>query len=99
MAKVTVTSELFKLSLDLGRTTWFGNLAFGLLVVLILWRENQLPAAAIWWSVLAAIVVTRAWHCQWMNGTTFEALDAIRRYRPTFVLASEVPLVRAWLDR
>ncbi|HZA95449.1 MAG TPA: hypothetical protein VE421_04870, partial [Burkholderiaceae bacterium] len=38
VAKVTVTSELFKLSLELGRTTWFGNLAFGLLVVLILWR-------------------------------------------------------------
>ena len=66
VAKATVTSELFKLSLDLGRTTWFGNLAFGLLVVLILWREDQLPVAAIWWSVLAAIVVTRAWHCQWM---------------------------------
>ena len=63
----TVTSELFKLSLDLGRTTWFGNLAFGLLVVLILWREDQLPPAAIWWSVLATIVVTRAWYCQWMS--------------------------------
>ena len=68
VAKATVTSELFKLSLDLGRTTWFGNLAFGLLIVLILWRENQLPAAAIWWSVLAAIVVTRAWYCQRMSG-------------------------------
>ena len=67
VAKATVTSELFKLSLDLGRTTWFGNLAFGLLVVLILWRENQLPPAAIWWSVLATIVVTRAWYCQRMS--------------------------------
>ncbi|HVG05329.1 MAG TPA: diguanylate cyclase [Burkholderiaceae bacterium] len=67
VAKATVTSELFKLSLDLGRTTWFGNLAFGLLVVLILWRENQLPPASIWWSVLAAIVVTRAWYCQRMS--------------------------------
>ena len=44
-------------ALDLGRTTWFGNLAFGLLIVLILWREDQLPPALIWWSVLAAIVV------------------------------------------
>ena len=64
LAKATVTSELFKLSLDLGRTTWFGNLAFGLLIVLILWREDQLPAAALWWSALAAIVVARAWYCQ-----------------------------------
>ena len=66
LAKSTVTAELFKLSLDLGRTTWFGNLAFGLLIVLILWREDQLPAALIWWSVLAAIVVARAWYCQYL---------------------------------
>ena len=64
MAKAAVTAELFKLSIDLGRKTWFGNLAFGLLVVLILWREDRLPAALIWWSVLAAVVVTRAWYCQ-----------------------------------
>ena len=71
MAKATVTSELFKLSLDLGRTTWFGNLAFGLLVVLILWRDQHLPAAVLWWSVLAGIVVVRAWYChrlaRWMG--------------------------------
>lgn len=71
MAKATVTAELFKLSIDLGRKTWFGNLAFGLLIVLILWREDRLPAASIWWSVLAAVVVTRAWYCQrlstWMS--------------------------------
>lgn len=71
MAKAPVTSELFKLSLDLGRTTWFGNLAFGLMVVLILWRQGQLPGAVVWWSVLAAIVVARAWYCQslsrWMS--------------------------------
>jgi len=71
LAKSTVTAELFKLSLDLGRTTWFGNLAFGLLIVLILWREDKLPAALMWWSALAAIVVARAWYCQrlsnWMS--------------------------------
>ncbi len=71
LAKATVTSGLFKLSLDLGRTTWPGNLAFGLLIVLILWRENQLPAALIWWSALAAVVLARAAYCQrassWMS--------------------------------
>lgn len=71
MAKATVTAELFKLSLNLGRTTWFGNLAFGLLIVLILWREDRLPEALIWWCALAVVVVTRAWYCQrlsdWMS--------------------------------
>jgi len=64
LAKVAITAELFKLSINLGRTTWFGHLALGLLVVLILWREDRLPAALIWWSVLAAVVVTRAGYCQ-----------------------------------
>ena len=36
---------------------------------------------------------------QWMSTTTVETLDAIERYRPTYVLASEVPLLRAWLER
>ncbi|MEJ7603256.1 MAG: hypothetical protein WKG01_35540 [Kofleriaceae bacterium] len=36
---------------------------------------------------------------QWMNTTTIESLDAIERYRPTYVLASELPLVRSWLER
>ncbi len=71
MAKAAVTAELFKLSIHLGRTTWFGNLAFGLLIVLILWREDRLPVALVWWSALAAVVVTRAWYCQhlsnWMS--------------------------------
>lgn len=71
MAKSAVTVELFKLSLNLGRTTWPGNLAFGLMIVLILWRENRLPEAAVWWSTLAAVVVVRAWYCQrlvnWMS--------------------------------
>lgn len=35
---------------------------------------------------------------QWMNTTTIEALDGIERYRPDYVLSSEVPLVRAWLE-
>ncbi|HYM48175.1 MAG TPA: PAS domain S-box protein, partial [Burkholderiaceae bacterium] len=67
MAKAAVTAELFKLSINLGRTTWFGNLAFGLLIVLILWREDRLPAALIWWSALATAVVARAWYCQRMS--------------------------------
>jgi hypothetical protein len=36
---------------------------------------------------------------QWMNTTTIEALDGIERYRPEYVLSSEVPLVRSWLRR
>ncbi|MEP6607498.1 MAG: diguanylate cyclase [Burkholderiaceae bacterium] len=71
MAKATATAELFKLSINLGRTTWFGNLAFGLMIVLILWRDGQLPAALIWWAALATIVTTRAWYCHrvstWMS--------------------------------
>lgn len=67
MAKATITAELFKLSINLGRKTWFGNLAFGLLIVLILWREQRLPAALIWWSGLAAVVIARAWYCQRMS--------------------------------
>ncbi|MGH6609606.1 MAG: PAS domain-containing protein, partial [Burkholderiaceae bacterium] len=71
MARAAVTTELFKLSINLGRKTWFGNLAFGLLIVLILWREDRLPVALIWWSALAAVVVARAWYCQrlstWMS--------------------------------
>ena len=68
MPNATVSTELFKLSLNLGRTTWSGNLAFGLLIVLILWREDRLPVALIWWSVLAAVVVTRAWYCHRLEG-------------------------------
>jgi diguanylate cyclase (GGDEF)-like protein/PAS domain S-box-containing protein len=67
LARAAVTVELFKLSINLGRTTWFGNLAFGLLTVLILWREGQLSAALIWWSGLAAVVVTRAGYCQYLS--------------------------------
>ena len=71
MAKAVVTVELFKLSINLGRTTWFGNLAFGLLIVLVLWREDRLPNALVWWSSLSAVVVLRAWYCQrlvsWMS--------------------------------
>lgn len=64
MAKAAVTAELFKLSINLGRTTWSGHLAFGLLIVMILWHEDRLPIAVIWWSILAAVVVARAWYCQ-----------------------------------
>ena len=36
---------------------------------------------------------------QWMSTTTIEALDAIERYDPVYVLTSELPLVRSWLER
>jgi len=66
LAKLTVTAELFKLSVNLGRTTWFATLAFGLLLVLLLWREERLPPALAWWSALAVVVGTRAWFCQFI---------------------------------
>src|SRR5215204_5161432 len=71
LAKAAITTELFKLSINLGRLTWSGHLAFGLLIVMILWRENRLPVAFVWWSALAALVVARSWYCQhisnWMT--------------------------------
>jgi diguanylate cyclase (GGDEF)-like protein/PAS domain S-box-containing protein len=66
VAKAAVTAELFKLSVNLGRKTWFADLAFGLLVVLLLWREQRFPHGAVWWCVLAAVVITRAVYCQRM---------------------------------
>jgi diguanylate cyclase (GGDEF)-like protein/PAS domain S-box-containing protein len=66
LAKNTVTSELFKLSVNLGRATWFADLAFGLVAVLLLWRQQRLPQAAVWWCVLAGVVTIRALYCQLM---------------------------------
>lgn len=64
MARPAVTAELFKIAVGLGRTTWFASLAFGLLAVLLLWREDRVMAASIWWSVLALTVIARAAFCQ-----------------------------------
>lgn len=66
MAKIAVTAELLKLSVNVGRKTWFANLAFGLLFVLLLWLENRLPPALAWWTGLALVVGARAWFCQAM---------------------------------
>jgi diguanylate cyclase (GGDEF)-like protein/PAS domain S-box-containing protein len=67
VAKNPVSAELFRLSVNLGRTTWFADLAFGLIVVLLLWRDDRLPPAVVWWSVLALVVAARAWYCQLMT--------------------------------
>jgi diguanylate cyclase (GGDEF)-like protein/PAS domain S-box-containing protein len=66
LAKTTVTSELFKLSVNLGRATWFADLAFGLVAVVLLWRQDRLIQATAWWCVLAAVVSIRAVYCQQM---------------------------------
>jgi diguanylate cyclase (GGDEF)-like protein/PAS domain S-box-containing protein len=66
LAKTNVTAELFRLSVTLGRSTWFADLAFGLVVVLLLLQEGRLPQAAVWWCVLAAAVAGRAVYCQSM---------------------------------
>jgi diguanylate cyclase (GGDEF)-like protein/PAS domain S-box-containing protein len=67
LARTTVTSELFKLSVNLGRATWFADPAFGLVVVLLLWREGKLPGAVLWWGVLAATVGARVVYCRTMG--------------------------------
>ena len=79
MARTTVNSALFKLSVDLGRATWFADLAFGLVVVLLLWGEGRLPAAAIWWCVLAAAVIARVLYCQSMSRRIAESPDRVPR--------------------
>jgi diguanylate cyclase (GGDEF)-like protein/PAS domain S-box-containing protein len=66
LAKNTVSSDLFRLSVHLGRATWIADLAFGLVVVLLLRHEDRLPQAAAWWCVLAVIVGARAGYCHAM---------------------------------
>ena len=73
MAKNTVSSDLFRLSVNLGRATWIADLAFGLVVVLLLWREDRLSQAATWWCGLAVIVAARAWYCHAMGRRLTEA--------------------------
>lgn len=63
VARRTVIAELSRVALNLGRQTWYASLAFGLLAVLLLWREGQAVPAAMWWAVLAATVVGRAAYC------------------------------------
>lgn len=64
VARPAVTAELFKVALVLGRGTWYASLAFGLLAVLLAWRENRIHIAAVWWVVLAAAVMLRLAYCQ-----------------------------------
>ncbi len=64
VARPAVTAELFKVAVGLGRTTWYASLAFGLLAVLLLWREERVVAASVWWSTLALTVIARTIYCQ-----------------------------------
>jgi len=64
VARPAVTAELYKVALILGRGTWYASLAFGLLAVLLAWREHRIHTAAIWWTVLAAVVMARVIFCQ-----------------------------------
>jgi diguanylate cyclase (GGDEF)-like protein/PAS domain S-box-containing protein len=66
LAKTNVTAELFRLSANLGRSTWFADLAFGLVMVLLLLQEGRLPQALAWWCILAVAVAGRAVYCQSM---------------------------------
>jgi diguanylate cyclase (GGDEF)-like protein/PAS domain S-box-containing protein len=63
LARPAVTAELFKVALVLGRGTWYTSLAFGLLAVLLAWRENRVHIATIWWIVLAGVVLIRVAYC------------------------------------
>ncbi len=67
LAKNTVSSDLFRLSVNLGRATWIADLGFGLVIVLLLWHEDRLLQAAAWWCGLAVIVAARAWYCRVMG--------------------------------
>ncbi len=64
MARRAVSAELFKVAVGLGRNTWYASLAFGLLAVLLLAREDRVPAASIWWVTLACAVLARTAYCQ-----------------------------------
>jgi diguanylate cyclase (GGDEF)-like protein/PAS domain S-box-containing protein len=66
LARNTVSSDLFRLSVNLGRATWIADLAFGLVIVLLLWHEDRLPQGAAWWCGLAVIVAARAGYCHAM---------------------------------
>jgi hypothetical protein len=48
MPRPAVNAELFKVAARLGRSTWYAPLAFGLLSVLLLWREGRVVPAALW---------------------------------------------------
>lgn len=67
MSKNTVNSDIFRLSVNLGRATWVADLAFGLVIVLLLWHEDRLPQAAVWWCGLAFVVGVRASYCHVMG--------------------------------
>jgi diguanylate cyclase (GGDEF)-like protein/PAS domain S-box-containing protein len=64
VARAAVSAELFKLAVRLGRNTWYASLAFGLLAVLLLWREGRIPLAVAWWTALAMTVMARVAFCQ-----------------------------------
>ena len=64
MARPAVNAELFKVAVRIGRNTWYASLAFGLLAVLLLWREGRIPLAIAWWAVLATAVGARVTYCQ-----------------------------------
>jgi len=66
LAKNSVNSELFRLSVNLGRATWVADLAFGLVIVLLLWREQRLLPTVLWWFGLALVVSARAIYCSAM---------------------------------
>jgi len=78
VARAAVNAELFKVAVRLGRNTWYASLAFGLLAVLLLWREGRVPVAAAWWTTLALAVVVRVAYCQ----RTMTALASDSRRTP-----------------
>jgi len=59
MARKSVTVELFKAAVGLGRTSWPVTLAFGALAFVLLAREGRVLGAAVWLSALALVVLAR----------------------------------------
>lgn len=78
MARQSITAELFKVAVGLGRTSWFITLAFGLVAVLLLAQEGRIVAATLWWIALAAVALIRVWYGE----ATLRVLAIRRRSLP-----------------
>jgi diguanylate cyclase (GGDEF)-like protein/PAS domain S-box-containing protein len=78
VARHSITAELFKVAVGLGRTSWSVTLAFGLVAVLLLAREGRIFSVTLWWIALALVALVRVWYGQ----TSLRALSNRPRVLP-----------------
>jgi len=64
LASGDIARPLLRLALGFGRTTWPFDLAMGLMVVGVHWREGHVFGALGWWLCLAAVLLGRWSYCQ-----------------------------------